>query len=78
MMERSVIGSALQFLYADGDRFYSFSGLRRFKSKYEPQWQSRYIAYRGGIRGFTRSVTALNKAMQVNAATAYIQTHTYK
>lgn len=63
--ERSVIDSALRFLYANGDRFYSFSGLRRFKAKYEPKWSGRYIAYRGGIRGFTRVLNALNKALKV-------------
>ncbi len=61
--ERSVIDSSLRFLYANGDRFYSFSGLHRFKSKYSPQWRSRYIVYRGGVRNFTRTVYALNKAM---------------
>lgn len=63
--DRSVIDSALRFLYANGDRFYSFSGLKRFKAKYEPEWSARYIAYRGGIRGFTRVLNALNKAMKV-------------
>jgi phosphatidylglycerol lysyltransferase len=63
--ERTVIDSALRFLYANGDRFYSFSGLRRFKSKYKPTWESRYIAYRGGIRGFTRTLAALNRAMKI-------------
>jgi len=62
--ERTVIDNALHFVYANGDRFYSFSGLRRFKSKYKPEWQSRYIAYRGGIRGFTSALTALNRAMK--------------
>jgi lysylphosphatidylglycerol synthetase-like protein (DUF2156 family) len=53
----------MRFVYANGDRFYSFSGLHRFKSKYEPTWTNRYIAYRGGVRGFSRSLYALNKAM---------------
>ncbi|HSX23685.1 MAG TPA: phosphatidylglycerol lysyltransferase domain-containing protein [Candidatus Saccharimonadales bacterium] len=61
--ERTVIDSALQFVYSNGDRFYSFSGLQRFKSKYEPLWEDRYIAYKGGLRGFTRSLTALNRTM---------------
>jgi phosphatidylglycerol lysyltransferase len=60
----ALIGTAMRFLYANGDRFYSFSGLRRFKSKYEPVWLSRYIAHKGGVRGFTRTYTALNKAMR--------------
>ncbi len=63
--ERSVVDSALRFVYANGDRLYSFSGLHRFKAKYEPEWSGRYIAYRGGIRGFTRVVNALNKVMKV-------------
>ena len=61
----SVIDSALRFAYANGDRLYSFSGLHRFKAKYEPQWSPRYIVYKGGIHGFTRTLNALNKAMKV-------------
>ena len=63
--ERSVVDGALRFMYANGDRLYSFSGLKRFKAKYEPVWSGRYIAYRGGIRGFTRVINALNRAMRV-------------
>ncbi|HSW98717.1 MAG TPA: phosphatidylglycerol lysyltransferase domain-containing protein [Candidatus Saccharimonadales bacterium] len=63
--ERSVVDGALRFMYANGDRLYSFSGLHRFKAKYEPVWSGRYIAYRGGIRGFTRTINALNRAMKV-------------
>jgi phosphatidylglycerol lysyltransferase len=61
--ERNLIDSAMHFLYTNGNRFYSFSGLRRFKSKYEPEWRSRYMAYKGGVRGFSRIAYALNKAM---------------
>jgi len=60
---KSVIDSAMRFVYANGDRFYSFSGLHRFKSKYEPTWRDRYIIYKGGVRGFTRTLYALNKAL---------------
>lgn len=61
--EKSLVSSGLRFAYANGDRFYSFSGLKRFKSKYQPSWQPRYIAYRGGVRGFSRVLIALSKAM---------------
>jgi len=61
--DKTIVDNALQFVYSNGDRFYSFSGLYRFKAKYEPAWQNRYIAYRGGLRGFTRTVNALNRAM---------------
>jgi phosphatidylglycerol lysyltransferase len=61
--EKSMIDSTMRFVYANGNRFYSFTGLYRFKSKYEPEWRSRYIAYKGGVRGFTRTIYSLNKAM---------------
>lgn len=60
---RSIIGSTLAFMYANGDRFYSFQGLERFKSKYQPVWRNRYTAYRGGVRGFTRSMYALHRTL---------------
>jgi phosphatidylglycerol lysyltransferase len=63
--ETTLADQALRFMYANGDRFYSFSGLRRFKGKYEPAWEPRYIAYQGGIRNFTRALTALNRAMKI-------------
>lgn len=63
--ETTLVDQALRFVYANGDRFYSFSGLRRFKSKYNPVWEPRYIAYPGGVRNFTRVVSALNRAMRV-------------
>jgi phosphatidylglycerol lysyltransferase len=62
--ERTLIDNLLQFAYANGDRFYSFSGLFRFKNKYEPEWQDRYIAYQDGMRGFSRTITALTRCMK--------------
>lgn len=63
--ERTAIDNLLHFVYDNADRFYSFQGLARFKSKYEPQWESRYIIYRGGLAGFTKTMNALLKAMRV-------------
>lgn len=60
-----LIDGVLRFAYANGDRFYSFSGLYRFKAKYEPDWRDRYIAYQGGVRGFTRTTNALMRSMRV-------------
>jgi len=62
-----VVDSALRFAFANGDRFYSFSGLYRFKAKYEPAWRDRYVAYQGGVRGFSRTMTALMRTMRVRA-----------
>jgi phosphatidylglycerol lysyltransferase len=61
----TVIEKALQFIYANGDRFYSFSGLTRFKAKYHPDWENRYIVYSGGPAGFARAMGALTRAMRI-------------
>jgi phosphatidylglycerol lysyltransferase len=61
----SLINGFLAFAYANGDRFYSFQGLHRFKAKYEPDWRDRYLAYQGGLRGFTRTISALIRAMRI-------------
>jgi len=61
----SLVGAVLRFAYINGDRFYSFSGLHRFKNKYEPVWSDRYVAYRGGVRGFSLAMGALLRAMCV-------------
>lgn len=36
-------------VYTHGDRFYNFTGLRAFKSKFQPHWEPRYMAVSGGI-----------------------------
>lgn len=62
-----LIDGVLRFAYVNGDRFYSFSGLHRFKAKYEPEWRDRYITYQGGVRGFSRTMTALVRTMRVKS-----------
>ena len=63
--KKSLLDGILRFAYANGDRLYSFSGLYRFKVKYEPQWRDRYIVYKSGIRGFTRTTNSLMRVMRV-------------
>lgn len=62
--QRTLIDNVMQFAYTNGDRFYSFSGLYKFKAKYQPEWEDRYIVYQGGIRGLTRTMTALTRCMR--------------
>ena len=35
------------FVFERGERFYNFRGLRRFKQKFNPEWEPRYIAAPG-------------------------------
>jgi phosphatidylglycerol lysyltransferase len=63
--QNRLINTFLSFAYANGDRFYSFQGLYKFKAKYEPHWRDRYVAYQGGLRGFARTISALMRSMRV-------------
>jgi phosphatidylglycerol lysyltransferase len=60
----TVIDNILKLAYQNGDRFYSFSGLHRFKDKYEPAWSDRYVAYRGSLASYVRVMRALLQAMK--------------
>jgi len=37
-----------RLLFDHGERFYNFQGLRSFKEKFDPVWEARYMASRGG------------------------------
>jgi phosphatidylglycerol lysyltransferase len=38
-----------RLLFAHGENFYNFQGLRAFKEKFSPQWEPRYLASPGGM-----------------------------
>jgi phosphatidylglycerol lysyltransferase len=38
-----------RLLFAHGEHFYNFQGLRAFKEKFDPQWEARYLASPGGV-----------------------------
>jgi phosphatidylglycerol lysyltransferase len=37
------------FVFRHGEHFYNFEGLRRYKSKFDPVWEPKYLVARGGI-----------------------------
>lgn len=49
------------WVFAHGEHFYNFQGLRRFKEKFMPQWRGRYLACPGGlaVAGVLADVLAL-------------------
>jgi len=36
-------------LFSHGEHFYNFRGLRRYKEKFQPLWEPRYLAAPGGL-----------------------------
>jgi phosphatidylglycerol lysyltransferase len=36
-------------LYRHGEHFYNFRGLRKYKEKFDPKWEPRYLASPGGL-----------------------------
>ena len=64
--ESQLINRLLKFMYNNGDKLYSFSGLRKYKAKYDPNWSPRYICYRGSFIDFTKAINSLNKSWKVH------------
>lgn len=48
-------------IYRHGEYFYNFKGLRNYKEKFNPVWESRYLASPGGLAlpGVLKNVTTL-------------------
>jgi phosphatidylglycerol lysyltransferase len=40
---------AASVVYSQGEQFYNFQGLRRYKEKFDPVWEPRYLASPGGL-----------------------------
>jgi phosphatidylglycerol lysyltransferase len=37
------------FTFRHGEHFYNFQGLRRYKAKFLPEWEPRFLASPGGL-----------------------------
>ncbi|MEJ0085241.1 MAG: bifunctional lysylphosphatidylglycerol flippase/synthetase MprF [Pseudomonadota bacterium] len=47
------------FVYRHGEHFYNFAGLRRYKAKFHPVWEPRYLVAPGGL-GVPRILTDIS------------------
>jgi phosphatidylglycerol lysyltransferase len=48
----------LNQIYERANRFFSFKGLHRFKAKFEPVWEDRFLIYQDGLLGLVRTILA--------------------
>lgn len=54
----------LKHIYSSYDRFIGFRGLHQFKSKYQPDWEARYVWYQGPFYHLPRYARAVYKLMK--------------
>jgi lysylphosphatidylglycerol synthetase-like protein (DUF2156 family) len=50
-------------LFEHLDWFVHSKGLRQYKVKFEPVWESRFVAYRGGPIGLARMAIAITRVL---------------
>lgn len=55
---------ALHQLYEHLNKYFSYKGLRNYKQKFEPEWESRYFIYEAGPRALVKSVLAFRKVTE--------------
>jgi phosphatidylglycerol lysyltransferase len=59
----------LNLIYRSNQKIISLRGLRQFKSKFEPVWEPKYVAYKGGTARLPSTAYALFAIMHVSKDT---------
>ncbi len=54
----------LHLLYRYANRWFAFHGLRRFKDKFHPTWEARFLAYSGTASRLPAVALAINEVMK--------------
>ncbi len=55
---------AVHQIYEHMNRFFSYKGLRNYKNKFAPDWESRYLIYEGGTPGLLKTAIAIVEATE--------------
>ncbi|MBX9688217.1 MAG: phosphatidylglycerol lysyltransferase domain-containing protein [Candidatus Obscuribacterales bacterium] len=55
---------AVHQIYEHMNRFFSYKGLRNYKNKFEPSWESRYLIYEGATPGLLKTTLAILDASE--------------
>jgi phosphatidylglycerol lysyltransferase len=55
---------AMHQIYERLNRFFSYKGLRSYKSKFEPIWEERFLVYQGGPAGLVNAGIALTRVTE--------------
>jgi phosphatidylglycerol lysyltransferase len=61
---RHINERGLHLLYRYTNRWFAFHGLRRFKDKFYPTWEARYLAYSGTTSRLPAIALAINESMK--------------
>lgn len=57
--EANLYEKACKQIFEHMNRFFSYKGLRNYKNKFDPEWQSRYLIYEGGTPGLLKTALAI-------------------
>ncbi len=63
--DASLEEKAVHQIYEHMNKFFSYKGLRRYKEKFKPNWQERFLVYERGVPGLIKSALAITRAGEI-------------